>query len=157
MQKGTLLDSRGKIIPPPKSKDETKAFILVDGGLHLKEEIRTEILNRMKKSSNSVILDLTKLDDNQKEELKDFKENFLVYDMDIVTPEQASEFLSNKNKYVKEVKPRKRKLKGTGGLKMKEPEKKTKLPSEKELKKQMIAENKRRDFVEKNKGKIIHG
>ena len=35
--------------------------------------------------------------------------------------------------------------------------KKIKLPSEKELKKQMIAENKRRDFVEKNKGKIIHG
>ena len=157
MEKGTLLDARGKIIPPPKSKDETKPFILVDGGLHLKKEIRTEILRRMKESSNSAILDLTMLDDKQKEELKEFEDNLLVYNMDVITSEQASEFLANKNKYIKEIKPRKRKLKGTGGLKMEKKTKKIKLPSEKELKKQMIAENKRRDFVEKNKGKIIHG
>ena len=75
MEKGTLLDAGGKIIPPPKSKDETKPFILVDGGLHLKKEIRTEILRRMKESSNSAILDLTMLDDKQKEELKEFEES----------------------------------------------------------------------------------
>ena len=37
------------------------------------------------------------------------------------------------------------------------PTPKPKLPSEKELKKSMLAENKRREFIDKNKHKVLHG
>ncbi len=149
MQKGVILDSSGKAIQ--STIEKIPDYILVDGGLHLDADIRLEFLRRFKEHTGAIILDLSKLSEKDKKEtMTAFKDNMLVYDMDNISPADAIESLANKSK----VKP---KPTNKGIKKMEKPKQKTKLPNEKELKKSMLAENKRREFIEKNKNKVLHG